>query len=69
MLRSSGCAGAEPAATPKRRMSELDKTSEFLSLVPASQRKPARLTRSRGLDDSFSSPETNMTNVSITLEC
>ncbi|KAK7887132.1 hypothetical protein WMY93_026753 [Mugilogobius chulae] len=58
ILRSSGNAGAEPGTTPKRGSSELDTSSEFLSLVPASQRKTARRTRSsRALDDSFSSPE------------
>uniref|UniRef100_A0AAV2MBB2 ATPase family AAA domain-containing protein 2 n=1 Tax=Knipowitschia caucasica TaxID=637954 RepID=A0AAV2MBB2_KNICA len=57
-LRSSGNAGAEPGTTPKRGVSEMDTSSEFLSLLPASQRKTARVTRSsRGLDDSFSSPE------------
>ncbi|XP_070690704.1 ATPase family AAA domain-containing protein 2-like [Pempheris klunzingeri] len=62
--RTSGGVGAEPvAATPKRRSVELDTSSEFLSLVPASQRKSARLTRSsRALDDSFSSPENNTAN-------
>ncbi|XP_029928549.1 ATPase family AAA domain-containing protein 2 isoform X2 [Myripristis murdjan] len=63
ILRSSGNAGAEPATTPKRRSLELDTSSEFLSLLPASQRKSARLTRSsRALDDSFSSPENNTVN-------
>ncbi|XP_070767520.1 ATPase family AAA domain-containing protein 2-like [Enoplosus armatus] len=64
ILRRSGGAGAEPAAaTPKRRSMELDTSSEFLSLLPASQRKSARLTRSsRALNDSFSSPENNMAN-------
>uniref|UniRef100_UPI003AACCDE9 ATPase family AAA domain-containing protein 2-like isoform X1 n=1 Tax=Centroberyx gerrardi TaxID=166262 RepID=UPI003AACCDE9 len=63
ILRSSGSAGAEPATTPKRRSLELDTSSEFLSLLPASQRKSARQTRSsRGLDDSFSSPENNTAN-------
>lgn len=58
ILRSSGNAGAEPGTTPKRRSSDLDTSSEFLSLLPASQRKTARVTRSsRVLDDSFSSPE------------
>lgn len=66
ILRSSGSVGAEPVATtPKRRSMELDTSSEFLSLLPASQRKSARLTRSsRSLDDSFSSPENNTVNVS-----
>ncbi|XP_044214313.1 ATPase family AAA domain-containing protein 2-like isoform X2 [Thunnus albacares] len=64
ILRSSGTVGAESVATtPKRRSMELDTSSEFLSLLPASQRKSARLTRSsRPLDDSFSSPENNTTN-------
>ncbi|XP_071326843.1 ATPase family AAA domain-containing protein 2-like isoform X2 [Trachinotus anak] len=63
ILRSSGSVGADPVATPKRRSMELDTSSEFLSLLPASQRKSARLTRSsRALDDSFSSPETNTVN-------
>ncbi|XP_028281971.1 ATPase family AAA domain-containing protein 2 isoform X2 [Parambassis ranga] len=64
MLRSSGNVGAEPeATTPKRRTMELDTSSEFLSLIPASQRKSGRLTRSsRTLDDSFSSPENNTAN-------
>ncbi len=67
MLRSSGGVGAGPGATtPKRRSVELDTSSEFLSLVPASQRKSARLTRSsRAMDDSFSSPENNEANVSM----
>uniref|UniRef100_A0A3P8TJN4 ATPase family AAA domain-containing protein 2 n=1 Tax=Amphiprion percula TaxID=161767 RepID=A0A3P8TJN4_AMPPE len=65
ILRSSGSVGAEPGATtPKRRSVELDTSSEFLSLLPASQRKSARLTRSaRPVDDSFSSPENNTANV------
>ncbi|KAM4581278.1 ATPase family AAA domain-containing protein 2 isoform 3-T3 [Odontesthes bonariensis] len=67
ILRSSsgsGSVGAEPVATtPKRRTVDLDASSEFLSLIPASQRKPARLTRSsRSLNDSFSSPENNSVN-------
>uniref|UniRef100_A0AAQ6A0W4 ATPase family AAA domain-containing protein 2 n=1 Tax=Amphiprion ocellaris TaxID=80972 RepID=A0AAQ6A0W4_AMPOC len=64
ILRSSGSVGAEPGATtPKRRSVELDTSSEFLSLLPASQRKSARLTRSaRPVDDSFSSPENNTAN-------
>lgn len=67
MLRNSGGVGAESVATtPKRRSVELDTSSEFLSLLPASQRKSARLTRSsRPLDDSFSSPENNAVNVSL----
>uniref|UniRef100_A0A7N6AEC7 ATPase family AAA domain-containing protein 2 n=1 Tax=Anabas testudineus TaxID=64144 RepID=A0A7N6AEC7_ANATE len=64
ILRSSGSVGAEPAATtPKRRSVELDTSSEFLSLLPASQRKSARLTRSsRTVNDSFSSPENSTAN-------
>ncbi|XP_044062597.1 ATPase family AAA domain-containing protein 2-like isoform X2 [Siniperca chuatsi] len=64
ILRRGSSAGAEPvAATPKRRSVELDTSSEFLSLLPASQRKSARLTRSsRTLDDSFSSLENNTAN-------
>ncbi|XP_018539421.1 ATPase family AAA domain-containing protein 2 isoform X1 [Lates calcarifer] len=64
ILRSSSSVGAEPvASTPKRRSMELDSSSEFLSLLPASQRKSARVTRSsRALDDSFSSPENNTAN-------
>ncbi|XP_030606598.1 ATPase family AAA domain-containing protein 2 isoform X3 [Archocentrus centrarchus] len=64
VLRSSGSVGAEPvASTPKRRSIELDTSSEFLSLLPASQRKSARLTRSsRGPNDSFSSSENNTAN-------
>ncbi|XP_026148827.1 ATPase family AAA domain-containing protein 2 isoform X2 [Mastacembelus armatus] len=64
ILRSSGNVGAEPVATTlKRRTMELDTSSEFLSLLPASQRKSARLTRStRAADDSFSSPENNRVN-------
>lgn len=67
ILRSSGGVGAEPVATtPKRRSMELDTSSEFLSLLPASQRKSARLTRSsRAHDDSFSSPENTTANVSM----
>ncbi|KAM3838481.1 ATPase family AAA domain-containing protein 2-like, partial [Diretmus argenteus] len=58
VLRSSCSVGAEPATTPKRRSLELDASSEFLSLLPALQRKSARLSRSsQGPDDSFSSPE------------
>ncbi|XP_030250051.1 ATPase family AAA domain-containing protein 2 isoform X5 [Sparus aurata] len=67
ILRRSSGVGAEPVATtPKRRSMELDTSSEFLSLLPASQRKSARLTRSsrssQALDDSFSSPENNSAN-------
>ncbi|KAF7654038.1 hypothetical protein LDENG_00075450 [Lucifuga dentata] len=61
MLRSSSGVGAEPATTPKRRPVELDTSSDFLSLLPASQRKSTRQTRSsRAVDDSISSPENNM---------
>uniref|UniRef100_A0A3B3YK56 ATPase family AAA domain-containing protein 2 n=1 Tax=Poecilia mexicana TaxID=48701 RepID=A0A3B3YK56_9TELE len=64
VLRSSGGVGAEPVATiPKRRTTELEMSPDFLSLIPASQRKSARVTRSsRSLNDSFSSPETNSMN-------
>ncbi|XP_029361077.1 ATPase family AAA domain-containing protein 2 isoform X2 [Echeneis naucrates] len=63
ILRSSGSAGADPVATPKRRSMELNTSSEFLSLLPTSHRKSARLTRSsRAQDDSFSSPENNTVN-------
>ncbi|KAM4735621.1 ATPase family AAA domain-containing protein 2 isoform 2-T2 [Anableps anableps] len=64
VLRSSGGVGAEPVATtPKRKAVELEMSPDFLSLIPASQRKSTRLTRSsRSLNDSFSSPETNSMN-------
>ncbi|XP_074539836.1 ATPase family AAA domain-containing protein 2 isoform X2 [Halichoeres trimaculatus] len=64
ILRSSGGVVAEPAAsTPKRRSLDLDASAEFLSLLPASQRKSGRLTRSsRALDDSFSSPDHSTAN-------
>ncbi|XP_058503752.1 ATPase family AAA domain-containing protein 2-like isoform X2 [Solea solea] len=65
MLRSSGGGvRAEPVTPPERRSTELDTSSEFLSLLPASQTKSARVTRSsRTLDDSyFSSPENNTAN-------
>ncbi|KAM8869662.1 ATPase family AAA domain-containing protein 2 [Spinachia spinachia] len=67
ILRSSsggGGGGLEPVATtPKRRTMELDTSSEFLSLLPASQRKSTRLTRSsQALDDSFSSLENHVAN-------
>ncbi|XP_043973680.1 ATPase family AAA domain-containing protein 2-like isoform X3 [Gambusia affinis] len=64
VLRSSGGVGVEPvAAIPKRRTTELEMSPDFLSLIPASQRKSARVTRSsRSLNDSFSSPETNSMN-------
>ncbi|XP_029959269.1 ATPase family AAA domain-containing protein 2 isoform X2 [Salarias fasciatus] len=63
ILRRGG-GGAEPVgATPKRRPVELDRSSEFLSLVPASQTRSGRLTRSsRAAEDSFSSPEHNTAN-------
>ncbi|XP_031731941.1 ATPase family AAA domain-containing protein 2 isoform X1 [Anarrhichthys ocellatus] len=61
---SSGGTGAQPmATTPKRRSMELETSSEFLSLIPASQRKSGRLTRSsQALEDSFSSLENNSVN-------
>ncbi|XP_068591755.1 ATPase family AAA domain-containing protein 2B isoform X2 [Cebidichthys violaceus] len=61
---SSGGTGAEPVATtPKRRSMELETSSEFLSLLPASQRKSARVTRSsQALEDSFSSVENSSVN-------
>ncbi|XP_054477905.1 ATPase family AAA domain-containing protein 2-like isoform X2 [Anoplopoma fimbria] len=66
ILRSSsgGGGGAEPVATtPKRRSMELETSSEFLSLLPASQRKSARLTRSsQALDDSLSSLDNDAVN-------
>ncbi|XP_005943862.1 ATPase family AAA domain-containing protein 2 isoform X1 [Haplochromis burtoni] len=63
VLRSSGSVGAEPVATTPTRTIELDTSSEFLSLLPASQRKSARLSRSsRAPYDSFSSPENNIAN-------
>nr|XP_054596622.1 ATPase family AAA domain-containing protein 2 isoform X2 [Nothobranchius furzeri] len=64
VLRSSGGVGAEPeAAIPKRRTDELDSSSEFVLLIPASRKKSARLTRSsRSLNDSFSSPENIVVN-------
>lgn len=70
MLRNSGGVGAESVATtPKRRSVELDTSSEFLSLLPASQKKSARVTRSsRPLDESFSSPENNAVNVSVHIQ-
>uniref|UniRef100_A0A3Q2WNG7 ATPase family AAA domain-containing protein 2 n=1 Tax=Haplochromis burtoni TaxID=8153 RepID=A0A3Q2WNG7_HAPBU len=47
-----------------RSSGSLDTSSEFLSLLPASQRKSARLSRSsRAPYDSFSSPENNIANV------
>ncbi|KAG7229369.1 hypothetical protein INR49_012886 [Caranx melampygus] len=69
ILRSSGSVSAEPVATPKRRSMELDTSSEFLSLLPASQRKSTRLTRSsRALDDSFSSTENNTLNGHVAMK-
>ncbi|XP_047216913.1 ATPase family AAA domain-containing protein 2-like isoform X3 [Girardinichthys multiradiatus] len=64
VLRSSGGVGAEPAAaTPKRRTVERETSPDFLSLIPASQRKSARQTRiSRSLSDSFSSHENSSMN-------
>lgn len=64
ILRSSGGVGAEPvASSPKKRSMELDTSSDFLSLFPASPRKSPRRTRSsRALDDSFSSLENNTAN-------
>nr|XP_020490645.1 ATPase family AAA domain-containing protein 2 isoform X1 [Labrus bergylta] len=69
ILRSSsggggGVGAGSAATTPKRRSMELDTSAEFLSLLPASQRKSARLTRSsqQALDDSFSSPEHTTAN-------
>lgn len=65
LLRSSGGGpGAEPiATTPNRRSMELETSSEFLSLLPASHIKSTRQTRSsRALDDSFSSTENNTVN-------
>ncbi|XP_038145602.1 ATPase family AAA domain-containing protein 2-like isoform X1 [Cyprinodon tularosa] len=64
VLRSSGGVGAEPMATaPKRRSMDLETSTDFLSLIPASQRKSARMTRSsRSLNDSFSSPENTPIN-------
>lgn len=56
MLRS-GSSGAEP---PKRD-SDMDTSSEFLSLRRA-QKKSARL--QKGLDDSYSSTENSPANVS-----
>ncbi|KAM9724009.1 ATPase family AAA domain-containing protein 2 isoform 2-T2 [Menidia menidia] len=70
ILRSGGGAGVEPMATTlQRRTVDLDASSEFLSLVPASQRKPARLTRSsRSINDSFSSPENNSGHTDLKLQ-
>jgi len=71
ILRSSGGGGAEPVATTPKRfvVVELDASSEFLSLLPAAQRKSSRRTRSsQALEDSFSSVESNTPNVSIGTE-
>ncbi|XP_054638061.1 ATPase family AAA domain-containing protein 2-like isoform X2 [Dunckerocampus dactyliophorus] len=74
ILRSSGGGGGggvgQPVATtPNRRSMELDTSSEFLSLVPALQRKSGRPTRtSRSLNDSFSSPEHNRVNGDVEQE-
>ncbi|XP_036414003.1 ATPase family AAA domain-containing protein 2-like isoform X1 [Colossoma macropomum] len=57
MLRSSS--GAAEAAAPKRAPSDMDSSSEFLSLRRP-QRKSARLRR--GLDDSCSSAENSPAN-------
>ncbi|XP_056300292.1 ATPase family AAA domain-containing protein 2-like isoform X3 [Pseudoliparis swirei] len=65
ILRSSGGGGAEPVATTPKRfvVVELDASSEFLSLLPAAQRKSSRRTRSsQALEDSFSSVESNTPN-------
>ncbi|XP_074510873.1 ATPase family AAA domain-containing protein 2 isoform X3 [Sebastes fasciatus] len=60
---SSGGTGAEPVAAPQRSSMELETSSEFLSLLPASQRKSARSSQaSQALDDSFSSSEHNLVN-------
>lgn len=64
VLRSGGGVGAAPMATTPKRSTDLDTSSEFLSLLPASQKRSTRLTRSsRVLDDSFSSPEHSTVNV------
>ncbi|XP_049586329.1 ATPase family AAA domain-containing protein 2 isoform X1 [Syngnathus scovelli] len=61
MLRGSGGGGVQPVATtPNRRSMELDTSSEFLSLVPASQRNNPRSTRTcRAREDHLGSPEHN----------
>ncbi|XP_076006471.1 ATPase family AAA domain-containing protein 2 [Genypterus blacodes] len=61
---SSGNVGAEPATTPspKRRSVELDTSADFLSLLPASQRKSARLTRSSQASGDSGSPQNNTIN-------
>uniref|UniRef100_M4A3D6 ATPase family AAA domain-containing protein 2 n=1 Tax=Xiphophorus maculatus TaxID=8083 RepID=M4A3D6_XIPMA len=56
VLRSSGGVGAEPvAAIPKRRTTELEMSPDFLSLIPASQRKSARQDDGGGLGHSLRS--------------
>ncbi|TNN36157.1 ATPase family AAA domain-containing protein 2 [Liparis tanakae] len=70
ILRSSsgGGGGAEPVATTPKRTMEMDASSEFLSLLPASQRKSSRRTRSsQALEDSFSSVESNTPNTTSRL--
>ncbi|XP_053289105.1 ATPase family AAA domain-containing protein 2 isoform X3 [Pleuronectes platessa] len=65
ILRSSsgGGVGAEPATTPKRRSMELDTSGDFLSLIPASHSKSARVTRSsRALDEGFTGHDDNTVN-------
>eukprot|EP00066_Takifugu_rubripes_P014421 XP_011603687.1 PREDICTED: ATPase family AAA domain-containing protein 2 isoform X2 [Takifugu rubripes] len=63
VLRSG--VGAAPMATTPERPSDLDTSSEFLSLLPASQRRSTRVKRShRVLDDSFSSLDHSSMNVS-----
>ncbi|XP_069393227.1 ATPase family AAA domain-containing protein 2 isoform X3 [Paralichthys olivaceus] len=63
ILRSSGTVGAEPATTPKRRSMEMDTSGDFLSLIPASHRKSARVTRSsRALDDGFTGRDDTTVN-------
>lgn len=68
ILRSGGGVGAARMATTPTRNTDLDTSSEFLSLLPASQRRSTRVTRfSRIPDDSFSSPEHETVNVSISI--
>lgn len=59
MLRSGSS-----AADPAKRDSDMDTSSEFLSL-PRAQKKSARL--QKGLDDSYSSTGTSPANVSFSL--
>ncbi|XP_035020238.2 ATPase family AAA domain-containing protein 2 isoform X1 [Hippoglossus stenolepis] len=60
---SSGGVGAEPATTPKRRSMELDTSGDFLSLIPASHKKSARVTRSsRALDGGFTGHDDSTVN-------